>query len=81
MKRNHFIVVFLAILVPGALLAQDELSLECLAERVKEMSSDFGLFGRGLARVNSRVDAIEEQLASYLSESGCLAQLVPVQCN
>ena len=64
MKRILVILVLLIMLVPTTLLAQDELTLENLAETVKEMNADFGIFARGLAKVNSRVDDLEEQLAS-----------------
>ena len=61
MKRHLIIIAVLALLVPGALLAQDELTLEGLAEQV--------------ANLADRVTTIEFELAEKIvitSEGKCL---------
>ena len=54
MKRTLIIIVALAVLVPGALLAQDEISLESLAEQ--------------LTALVERVTAVEERVTALESE-------------
>lgn len=60
MKRFLIIIAVLAIVVPGALLAQDELTLEGLAEQV--------------AALVERVEAVEAKLAPITTEDGVCVQ-------
>ena len=59
MKRHLIIIAVLALLVPGALLAQDELTLEGLAEQV--------------ANLADRVTTIEFELAEKIIILFCMA--------
>ncbi len=68
MKKTLIVIALLALIVPGVLLAQEDLTLEGLAETVQGMNADFGLFARELAKVNARVDALENQLAAAEAE-------------
>lgn len=64
MKRALIIMTLLAALVPGVLLAQEEVTLESLAGTVRELSTDLGLFARELAKANARIDSLEEEIAA-----------------
>lgn len=68
MKRHIIIIVLIAVILPGALLAQDELTLESLQELITSL--------------DERLSAIEEQVADpwspdviYTDEGVCQSPL------
>ena len=68
MKRTMIIIALLAILVPGALLAQEEMTLGDLTKLVTALTVDMGLFSRQLTRIDARVDRLETELAALKSQ-------------
>ncbi len=66
-------IVALSILLPTILQAQEDLTLEGLAETVRSISADLGLFSREITRVNARVDGLEEQIAALKAQPAPVA--------
>lgn len=65
MKRYLVTIAVLALLVPGALLAQDELTLEGLNERIDGLVEQ-------LAELTGKVDAIETTFGVTTSDGLCV---------
>ncbi|MDE0197637.1 MAG: hypothetical protein OXK78_05550 [Caldilineaceae bacterium] len=68
MKRFLLVIALLAVLVPGALLAQEEMTLGDLTKLVTALTVDMGLFSRQLTRTNARIDILEEQVAALKAQ-------------
>ena len=64
MKRNLIIAALLAVLIPGALLAQDEITLESLAETIATLT------GR-VDNAEARIDALEAHHAATKVDGYC----------
>ena len=64
MKRNLIIAALLAVLIPGALLAQDEVTLESLAEALATLT------GR-VDGAEARIDALEAHHAATKIDGYC----------
>lgn len=59
MKRFLIIIAVFALLVPGALLAQDELTLEGLAKQVTALVERVDAVGESVTAMTERVEMIE----------------------
>ena len=53
------VIVVLSLSLPHLLLAQDDLTLESLAETVQELTSEFKILTREISRINDRLEAVE----------------------
>ncbi len=71
MKRFLPIILVLALLIPGALLAQEELSLESLAEALAALTGRVASLEetQALEAVEQRIKALEEALAKIAASS------------
>ena len=74
MKRYLIIIAVLALLMPGVLLAQDDLTLQGLAEVIADVVEEVADLAEQLTALASRVTAIEESLTPAVTGDGVCVQ-------